>query len=354
MVSALVGMALVGLQCKPRDESIAFDEKKCGSVNQPRPPSPSVETGSQLSGSALRQTDGSVRVILNPIVSTSGSLTMDLTSADVGMAVNGKTSASFELKAVAQASPVPVDMVFVIDTTGSMFWAIDGVVAGIQGFVNLMKSFNMDVKIGGIEFGDEIRSRSELADIDTFKVWLDKLGVISGADAPESPLDAMLDSYKKMSFRKGAQRYFILITDAGFHERTDDSKCSDTTLKEVADAMRGRVFFGLVSAANSSSAGVNPSEITRALGGMTVPVKASVVLSGFNVSVDTPLDDAMQATHVITIPASDVETGAKDVTVTHQGSTVTIPIEQLPVIIDQNGILPTPEDVFGLEQIGSA
>jgi hypothetical protein len=282
-----------------------------------------VPSAGSVSGAAGRQPDGSLRIVLNPVVDASGKVTASVEASDLSVDVG----ASFEVSAVAEVTSIPTDLVFVIDTTGSMFWAIDGVKAGVQAFVDLLDGFHFDVRVGGIEFGDEIRTRSPMSDVGAFETWVGKLGVIAGADSPESPLDSMLEAYQTFDFRPGAQRYFILITDAGFHERGDGSGCSDVTLKDVADAMAGRIFFGLVDASASGTPGVAPSEIRRALGGLIEPVEVTVVVSGFDVSVDTKLDDHLGATHVVTIPQSAETDAATEVTVGLGSDAVTLPIE---------------------------
>lgn len=327
----LLGGALIACG-PPRDESLKFDEKTCGTTDQPRDPDPPVpDRPVSLSGAAARQSDGSLRLLLNPAFELRASTALTLSASDLSVDLDGKAVGSFSLKATSKETMAPSDVVFVIDTTGSMFWAIEGVKTGLKAFTGALAEAGLDARVGGIEFGDEVRTASPLADVDTFNIWVNKLGVISGGDGPENPLDAMQTAFSTMKFRPGAQRYFIVITDIGFHESSDRSGCSDTTLKAVADQMAGRVLLGVVHAGlGSKPPGVDPRRLTDAIGGLYFGVDGLKVLTSFDVSVDTPFDELAASTSVLTIPASEVgASDPKQVTVRYKkDSALTLPVEK--------------------------
>ena len=107
----------------------------------------------------------------------------------------------------------PVDLLFAIDTTGSMGGAIEGVVASIDAFVDDLAEAGVNIRIGGIAFGDRApldtceSPDAPLApltdkfgadaddDEESFNVWLSNLSDShcgdSGGDGPENALDAI-------------------------------------------------------------------------------------------------------------------------------------------------------------------
>ncbi|MFO0967286.1 MAG: vWA domain-containing protein [Gemmataceae bacterium] len=123
---------------------------------------------------------------------------------------------------------IKVDVVFVLDVTGSMSAEIDGVRNAIEGFAGGLKREKLDAQIGLVYFRDRIGgdgdppedSKELLFDGKPFtrdplalKREIGKLTAMGGGDAPESGLDA-LDYASKLPFRADAAKVLIFITDA--------------------------------------------------------------------------------------------------------------------------------------------
>ncbi len=328
-----LALALLGCSAFDRAPDVAFQDKTCGTVTASRAPDPPVTRPDRaITGSASQPADGGLRVVINPIIKAGASVgapTKDALEVQIG----GKVITNFSVEAVSRSVPVQSDIVFVLDTTGSMFWAIDGMKKGVEAFADAVSALGIDARLGGIEFGDELRSQVRLTDTASFKAWVAKLGVTGGGDAPESPLDAIASAYRTMSFRKGAQRFFILITDTGMHESTDGVKCSETTTKAVVDLLGSRVFFSVVHAQlGGDIPGVSPMALTDALSGLYFGIDGGKVLLSFNVATDTPYTRLLKDTAVITIPASELPAGgAQSVSVAYKGSAappVNLPVER--------------------------
>ncbi|WP_457644463.1 carboxypeptidase regulatory-like domain-containing protein [Persephonella sp.] len=125
-----------------------------------------------------------------------------------------------------------LDIVFCIDTTGSMGWIIDSVKTNILDFLNTLTTNKIDFRVAGISFGDEVPYRelkpftSDAAD---FQGWVSSLAATGGDDWPENPLDCII-SASKLPFRADAQKVIVLITDAPAHVAGDggDSSTSAT------------------------------------------------------------------------------------------------------------------------------
>jgi hypothetical protein len=303
----------------PRDEKYEFEEKRCGTLSVARNPNPAPETtGTRIRGHALRVDDDTVAITLAPLVDVNANAVVDWSAS--GVTVSGSATAELdcELVAVGDAvAPKAVDIVFVLDTTGSMLWAIDGVRSGIEAFVGTLEDLNIDAQVGGIEFGDEIRTSVPIGDISDFREWLDHMTAIGGGDTPENPLDA-IQRANGFQFRDDALHYMIVVTDTGMHESTDNTDCSETTLRATQSAVDPNTFLAVVHTNIGSPLGVHPRELTRALGGLFVAVGST---NGFDISLDTPTDEVLGGIVTLTCAGAGASDEV-DVTATVDGEPV--------------------------------
>ncbi|MFO0967288.1 MAG: hypothetical protein U0793_17135 [Gemmataceae bacterium] len=130
------------------------------------------------------------------------------------------------------------DVMFVVDVTGSMDWAINGVNAGIQSFVDKFAADKIDCRVGLTIFRDEFLNNPDdtfagvrgdpwtftwrdgstyTNNIDEYKEVLRKIRAGGGGDEPENCLEAMRLAAGKpqQADRAGsAIKVQILITDA--------------------------------------------------------------------------------------------------------------------------------------------
>jgi len=308
------------------DNSGPYGECGCPDDNNaPRSPVESVTIASiHLSGHAHTESSGDVTIVLNPVVHTgSTDRVRTLTEDQLQLSMGGTSVPLTELAKVDEDHPVSTDIVFVLDTTGSMFWAIDGVQSGVRSFLNVVQDTGIDAQVGGVEYGDQVRTSIDLTTAADVKSWVGGLSANGGSDAAESPLDAILYAHSEFSWRADAQRFMVVVTDEGMNEC--GVGCSGTTLAEVVDVTRGSVLYGVVHAKLWEPSGVDPKKLVRAAGGLYVSPTELDILD-FDISDDTPLDDFLADTHRITIAADDIPTGANsvEVTVTDDGDTATV------------------------------
>ena len=116
-----------------------------------------------------------------------------------------------------------VDVVFVLDVTGSMGRFIEGVKDGIGDFADGLKGAKIDARVALVAFRDgPNREASEVlkfngepftTDIGAFKKAVGRLSANGGGDEPESSLDGLVEA-AELKFRQKAARVLILITDA--------------------------------------------------------------------------------------------------------------------------------------------
>lgn len=157
-----------------------------------------------------------------------------------------KASANFEVN--VRPAPLPqADVLFVLDLTGSMQFAIDGVKDGIEKFVAALGSRRIDARIGLVGFRDiesdnerpfvmKVRGSTFTKDHRAFREEMRKLRANGGGDAPESSFQGLALAAAQ-EFRPNAARVLLLITDAPpkIHAGESPSTLTDT-LKALTGA----------------------------------------------------------------------------------------------------------------------
>jgi Mg-chelatase subunit ChlD len=159
---------------------------------------------------------------------------------------NLRTKAEVEI--VIHAIPrARVDVLFVLDITGSMQWAIDGIRDGINSFVQELTEGEIDARVGLVAFRDN--SIGEFAEVIRFRdaaftsdpaLFRSKIAALvanGGGDNPESSLDALALAGRQ-SFRPDATRVLLLVTDAA--PRVPDSEVNDVA-EVIARLKRARI-----------------------------------------------------------------------------------------------------------------
>lgn len=125
-----------------------------------------------------------------------------------------------------------VDIVLILDETASMVDNISGIRAYFDTITDALARDNRDANYGLVTFTDKTKTYRLTKDSGEFKNWLYKIDVDHGGDISESGLDALMTAVNRMKFRQNAQRFFILASDAAFHDADYDGK-SRYSLDEV-------------------------------------------------------------------------------------------------------------------------
>ena len=130
------------------------------------------------------------------------------------------------------------DIVFVMDTTGSMAKPIENVKENVAKFVKELESQKVDARFGLIEFKDIYQDGNDSTRnygwFTSAKKFTKKLSALTvdggGGDGPETPIDA-LESACQMKYRTGVDRYIILLTDAHYLNGTSTDSSATFTLE---------------------------------------------------------------------------------------------------------------------------
>jgi Mg-chelatase subunit ChlD len=144
-----------------------------------------------------------------------------------GKTATAETSISCQVSDPARPQ---ADIIFVLDVTGSMGWAIDGVRDGIGRFANDLNRNKIDFRAGLVAFRDltypqdersglklmevlQFKGEPFTSDPETFRDEVRKrLQASGGGDDPESSLEAIGEAIRQ-PMRKGATKVLLLITD---------------------------------------------------------------------------------------------------------------------------------------------
>ena len=124
---------------------------------------------------------------------------------------------------IRDPSEPAVDIMFVVDVTGSMQFAITGIRDGLENFVRRLRENKIDARVGLIAFRDRLEGEepevlsfdgeSFTTDPDLFIDKMRHLEADGGGDNPESSLDALWLA-SQQHFRKDSVKTLLLVTDA--------------------------------------------------------------------------------------------------------------------------------------------
>ncbi len=134
-----------------------------------------------------------------------------------------------------------VDVVFVLDETASMVDNIRGIRAYFEFIFEAFQRNENDATYGLVTFTDKTNTYGRTDDLGTFKNWLFKIDVDHGGDISEAGLDALMTAVKKIKFRRDAQRFFILASDAAFHDADFDGRSSYSLDEVIATLQKEQV-----------------------------------------------------------------------------------------------------------------
>lgn len=139
-------------------------------------------------------------------------------------------------------SGTKVDVVFAVDTTGSMGGLIDGAKRTVWSIASHIRDIdqNADVRIGLVAYrdvGDEYVTKdfALTTDMDAVFAELSNYSAGGGGDTPENVDAALYDAVHKMQWRSGAKKMIFLVGDAPPASRGDVPRF-DVSARDAAKA----------------------------------------------------------------------------------------------------------------------
>lgn len=145
---------------------------------------------------------------------------------------------SYQLNVSAVSTKKKVDLVFVVDSTGSMNSYINSVKENLTSFVNEIESKKLDLSMAVVEYRDievdgasstkihEFSNGKWTSDSETVIKALNNIEVDGGGDDPETPTDAfqkLLNDWDDTD----AEKFVFLLTDADYKELGDTDSDGD-------------------------------------------------------------------------------------------------------------------------------
>lgn len=159
-----------------------------------------------------------------------------------------------------RSSRTPLDLAFVIDTTGSMHDSINGARDAVRSMVETFESRRTDFQVGLVEYrdtdqDDEFASRTAQGltrDLDAFRTALGGLEAVGGGDHEEAVYSGLMTAFDELNWRGSARKAVVLIGDAPAKDPEPVTGYTRETVLERARSLRA-------SGADASSAGVAAS-----------------------------------------------------------------------------------------------
>lgn len=176
----------------------------------------------------------------------SSSISSDLKASDFKLFEDSKAQ-GFNLTKESSTRK-NVDIAFIIDTTGSMSSAIEGVKSSVTSFIATLTNEGYNAKVAIIPYDDDAPS----AEISVNPAWQDftdsasaldyvsKLYAYGGGDGPENAYAGIMYAWQNASWRAGSQRVIVLITDARSHYKseTNPGGASGYALYDKSDLLK--------------------------------------------------------------------------------------------------------------------
>ena len=138
----------------------------------------------------------------------------------------------------------PLDLAFVIDTTGSMGSSIEGVKSAAANIAQTLEDRGSDFRIGLVDFkdhpdqGDPYASQLDLqmtSNATAFSTALDGLFASGGGDGPEAVYSGLMTAINDLNWRNVTRKAIILMGDA---PAKDPEPITGFTSASVTDAAR--------------------------------------------------------------------------------------------------------------------
>lgn len=307
-VKRLLACCGCALACSPRSDPPAGGGNDCGTVDELREPNQMDDGPPVAAIHASRLSDGSVRILLGPIIRRStNEPVQDLDPAQLTVRFeSGPPVAALTVAHVSPEQPAELDVVFLLDTSRAMGWAIDGARLTIAAFAGRLEALGFRPQFGGIEFGDEVRTQTDPGTLADLERWFDALTPHGGGDPPSSALDALERLRSSFTFRRDAARYAVLVTQSGLHELDDGSDCANLSFFAASGFIRGSTFL-MAMYPDRGLSGIPPERLTDALGGVAQPIPIGELETWLRPSV---VADVLVDMYAITIAADEVPAGA--------------------------------------------
>jgi Mg-chelatase subunit ChlD len=201
------------------------------------PATPVADTGLTVTVDTLDlQQFPKVGARLEVVRDATGLLVTDLLAEHVLLHENGSPITTFTVEKDTSGGATELDLVFVLDVTGSMGGEIAAVRENILEFAESLTQSRLSLRLALVVFGDTVEATYPFTGSpQEFVDYLLEQYPHGGGGREENSLDALFAA-AQLNYRPAAQRLAILITDADYHVQNTFTTHS---IAAVVDAMLG-------------------------------------------------------------------------------------------------------------------
>lgn len=266
-------------------------------------PAPPSVNGFPLAGTLSRQAGGRIDVVLNPIV-VDGAPARGLAKGNFTV-VENHCLKPFEI--TTSEGNLGVDLVFVQDLSGSMSSAITGVRNSVLQFATTLRDRGLNVRIGSVGFSgpgtitthanqgscERIGPVQDLASPETFRAHVAATWVATGGcDSPENALEAIEYAHRQLTWRNGATRVYVLITDVSVHTAATRCNalgaCTDQTLESIVGLVGSTATIHVVAPSSATQrttdGGLDPYLLAERTGGARLALSSTLNLNTLGIA----------------------------------------------------------------------
>lgn len=198
------------------------------------PKAPFSNEGLNVSIDSLYENNGVVNLSFSVTNKETQQLLYELYETNTFFYHNDQPVEEYQLGKDTSGGINEVDIIFVLDVTGSMSNEIEAVRNNIMEFTDSLTAKGFNYRLGMVTFLDEIENVYEFTKDPTyFKSLVGEQYAHGGGDYPENSLEA-LKRAAQYQFRANAKRIFIWITDASFHI---NNSYTSLTKQDVVDEL---------------------------------------------------------------------------------------------------------------------
>lgn len=120
------------------------------------------------------------------------------------------------VESVGGGTSSAADICFVVDGSGSMSREVDGVRESIEDFAQYLTGEGLDVRFAGVGYLSDVYSHIDFtSDIPSLRNWLNGL---TSSGITENGVNAVKYAVDELSWRAGAQRIIVVLTDEDFDD----------------------------------------------------------------------------------------------------------------------------------------
>lgn len=209
---------------------------------------------------------------------------------DKGSSLFEPRPVEFSIDPMSKDKSTPVDIVFLNDTTGSMSGATNGITDSVETFSTAITSAGVDARFAMYTYGDAFATKETtdsefivgkgdfavpsgldgverpyigLSTVSSFLPFLQELKDSyalgsGGGDVPENTVGTLDYAWKKVAFRNGAAKVFVVIGDNPSHQDKTTEAWEETDFRPrsgdaVVSALKGQATVYSICKTSSST-----------------------------------------------------------------------------------------------------